>query len=225
MPVTIVHALYPQRPAESILKESNARSGFIEQMSNASVVIPTIRVGSHILRDKLYTFDGQVLTATPENLAAVGGAAIVNGNALANGIVSAFGGLSSPASPSAQTVVTAEFLEIDITVPGRPIDRHRRTIFDLLDQTARANPQAVASPSISESSRRYYGLALSGSISVLTFGASLNEDWIGRSANNGIAAAASSSVPVRANSRTNRRISEKSRSISRLIATTPTRCV
>jgi hypothetical protein len=73
---------------------------------------------------------------------------------------------SKPEPQAATDKLTAEWLDIIMTVPGEAPVVHRRTIFDLVGADARAS-QLGAEPMINENAKRHRALALANTIDLL----------------------------------------------------------
>ena len=188
--ITISHSLYPQPDLDAILKDKTPQAAYLDAAANASVVMPVLRVDTKDIPGQIYNFSGEVEAPTAINLASMGGAAIVNGSRLASGIASAFGESAPAAMPaiSPQASVTAEWLEIDIAVPGKSIERHRRAIFDMIGAEARANPASVNSAAINDGIKKRRALALSGTIDAYLFDANPSAAWAVRTTAQSLAA-------------------------------------
>lgn len=193
-PIVISHSLYPQLPLDGLLKRPDPQSDFIQGLTDATVVMPTLQVGAQVIRGQLYDFKGQVQAPTPTNLASMGGTAMVNGQSLARGIASAFGDSTPAPTQPSQAMVTAEWLEIDVAVPGVPLEKHRRAIFDLIGAASRANPASIAAPEITDDLRKQRALSLSATIDGFVFGATPAADWIQRTTMDGTAQALTSTA-------------------------------
>lgn len=164
--ISIVHSLYPAVSPDMKLSGAALQKAFLGGITDTAVSLPAIIVRNSSATGRLYSFDGKVEDPTPINLASMGGTAIVNGNKLASGIASAFGDAApAPAPAAGQGIVVAEWLEIDIDVPGKATEKHRRAIFDLIGGNTRARDGTAAARFVmTDTARANRALALSGTI-------------------------------------------------------------
>ncbi len=180
--ITVSHTLFPQPNLDAILMSKNIERDYLDAITSATVVMPTLQIGNRVIQGQIYNFSGQTQPPSAENVASMGGAAILSGNKLAKGLASAFGDdTQAPAANNgSQSVVSAEWLEIDIFVPGRPLETHRRAVFDLIGAPARANMAGASMPVIDISMQQSRALALSGTVDAFIFGATPAIEWIDR---------------------------------------------
>jgi hypothetical protein len=157
---------------------------YIDGLTKAWVIEPILRVGDETVTDKLYTLGGQVLPADNYTLAQLGvSGSLANFGKLASGLNGAFGGgqtapqYGPPNEATAPIKVTAEWVEFDIDVPGRPRQRHRRAVFDLIGPAERARG-SIAPPAIDKDGRTRRALALTGEVELFIFGVTPAESWI-----------------------------------------------
>jgi hypothetical protein len=192
-PITIIHALLPAPRDVASKDASQVQSAFLDDIRDASVIMPTLMVGTQSWKGRIYDFNGQVQDATPTNVAAMGGSAIVNKNAIASGIASVFADTSAPvpapapATGLASNLVTAEWLDIEIAMPGVPVEKHRRSIFDSLGAKARAGKSYEAVLPLSKQALVNRALALASGVDAYVFGAAPSLQWVDRSIAQGIA--------------------------------------
>jgi hypothetical protein len=181
-PIVITHSLYPAVSADSALSQKDPSGAFVQGLADAAVVSPMLQVGAQLVRGQLYDFSGQSAPFSAENLAAMGGTAILSGNKIASGLASVFGDTpaATPAKQGASGMVTAEWLDIEVSSPGSPIEKHRRAIFDLLDVTSRVGAATIPSPAITQDVRRQRALQLTRIVDAYVFGATPSSDWIQR---------------------------------------------
>ncbi len=178
--IAFAHTLYPRTTLDAISKKTNFQAAYLDDIYNANVVLPLLQIGNEIYHGQMYSFTGSVAPVTPENLAALGGTAIVNGNKLASSIASVFGSDDTGGATvtSKADVVTAEWIEISITVPGQRPATHRRMIFDLLGDAARNSPQDSAHFVVSDALRNRRALALGSSLDGIVLAAAPTENYI-----------------------------------------------
>lgn len=165
--ITLTHTLYPQAPLDANLAGKAIQSGFLDGVKKSSVALPAMAMGGTSTSGQLFSFDGRVEAPTRMNLASLGGNALVSGNSLSAGITSVFGAPAPAPSSTTQSNVVAEWLEIDLEVPGQATETHRRAIFDLIGGNARArNADAAAQFTMTDAARANRALALSGTTDV-----------------------------------------------------------
>jgi hypothetical protein len=188
-PIVINHTLYPAVSADSVLSQKDPSAAFVQGLSDATVVLPTLQVGAQLTRGQLYDFSGQSAVFSADNLAAMGGTAILSGTKLASGLASVFGDTpaATPAQAAASGLVTAEWLDIEVSSPGSPIEKHRRAIFDLLGAASRAGTATATTPAITQAVRKQRALQLTRAVDAFVFGATPSSDWIRRVMNDGTA--------------------------------------
>jgi hypothetical protein len=169
---------------DQIAQQPDPQSMYIDGLTKAWVIEPILRVGDETVTDKLYTLGGQVLPADNYTLAQLGvSGSLANFGKLASGLNGAFGGgqtapqYGPPNEATAPIKVTAEWVEFDIDVPGRPRQRHRRAVFDLIGPAERARG-SIAPPAIDKDGRTRRALALTGEVELFIFGVTPAESWI-----------------------------------------------
>src|SRR5205085_6091079 len=94
------------------------------------------------------------------------------------GALKAFGAIDEP--PEAKkpdTVMTGEWLEFEVKVPGQPGRVSRRQIFDVLGPAQRATGKP-AIPGMEESTRVDRGMALLGQSELLVAGCQLSASFV-----------------------------------------------
>jgi hypothetical protein len=197
--ITLDHSLLPQEPLEQLAKQPDADARYVAGLTKAWVVQPVLRVGDATAFDQLYTLGGQVLPAGAATLSRLGVlGSFANFGKLQSGLDQAFGNTENAAShgppdeATAAVKVMAEWLDIDVAVPNRPVEHNRRAIFDLLGPSARAGKEPIAPPTLDAAMQGRRAMALSGSIAVYVFGATPSEKWIQRIDGEDLSAAASS---------------------------------
>lgn len=164
--ITIAHSLLPNAVLASAMKTADPLGNYVRQLEAAEVVVPTIRVGTTVVRGKAYNFRGDIGDTSQADLARLGAGSMVSAQKLSAGIASVFG----PAASAPQAFVTAEWLDIEISRPGQKIIHERRPIFDLLgiEGRAKGNPSA---PEISDKIILARAMALSGIVDMYIFAA------------------------------------------------------
>jgi hypothetical protein len=188
-PIVISHSLYPAVSADSALSQKDPSAAFVQGLADATVVSPMLQVGDQLTRGQLYDFSGQSAAFSADNLASMGGTAIVSGTKLASGLASVFGDATAanPAKGAANGIVTAEWLDIEVSSPGLPVEKHRRAVFDLLSAASRSGSSTVVSPMITQEVRKQRALQLTRGLDAYIFGATPSRDWIQRVMNDGTA--------------------------------------
>jgi hypothetical protein len=168
--ITLTHQLSPQQPLSSVLNYPDPEAQYVSQLDSANVVMPVLHLGTKTVNGKLYTFTGEIADPTPENLAALGGDAIIDSKKLAGGIAAAFGDALSTPNVRVNRVVTAEWLDIAISIPGQQTRTERRAIFDLLGAASRA-ARPLPNFSVSQAASKYRLLSLNAIADMYVFGA------------------------------------------------------
>jgi hypothetical protein len=172
-PITIVHMTYPP-PIPSATEKAALNHALLTNLSGVATALPGLIIGGNTITGQLYSFDGKVADATQINLAAMGGASMINSASLSKGIASVFGeSSSSPSNAAASSAaVVAEWLDIEIAVPGQPVRKERRAIFDLVGANKRATNAPLVGFAVDEPLRLRRALALQGTVDV----------WVGSNA-------------------------------------------
>jgi hypothetical protein len=134
--------------------------------------LPYLSVGVQPVKRASVRADGTVNTAPSMNPAAQ----LSPGGGFMGGLGGAMGGAEAPEAPG---VLTAEWLEYDLRVPGEPVRTIRRQVFDLLGEHARAT-RPVPSPRTDDAARMERGLALAGSTEILPVVCRLSPSFIAR---------------------------------------------
>lgn len=188
-PLALGHVLLPQPDIMQILKAEEPERALREAVSKAWVVIPKLFVGSESHEDQLFATDGRVLPSNLQSLAELGVAGSIN----VAKVLEKFGTLLDDGRSENKTnhrekaEVIAEWLEIEIFSPGRPVKVERRAIFDLLGPAERSG-QAIK-VAIDSSSIERRALALGGSIDIYIYGATPHRDWLTARASEAVASA------------------------------------
>ena len=183
----LAHTVYPADDGVQTLTLSHLGKGLdaIEQMLGApdlrqrtfdaldavTAWTPMLLAGNTTIVDKLFTRDGEIRAANINAFAATGSDV--------GGLFAEASGALGAEAPAAQApaVPTAEWLEIEVRVPGAEPRIERRTIFDLIGPAARASRLAVAiTPDLS----RQRALRLVGPTDILIAGAVPAEVAVGR---------------------------------------------
>ena len=177
--ISIRHTILPLPPVDALQNDPHGAAAYLNDLANAYVVVPVLQLGGKTIKGQAYDFTGRTSAPTTEGVAAMGGGAILNGNQLSSAMDSVFGP-AAPTQPSTQSVVTAEWLEIDVDIPGRTTERHRRAIFDLLNPSARRMQGSIQPPQLDTAMKTQRVLRLAGTIDVFAFGAAPSQDWVDR---------------------------------------------
>jgi hypothetical protein len=161
-------------------------------MKSTAVVMPILQIGSESTRGNIYDFLGEVALPTSENVASMGGGAIIDSRKLASGIASAFGDPSPPVTSThaSKGVTTGEWLEITVIAPGKPVEVHRRKIYDMNSENVGSAATAVGSDG-NEALIAARSLALIGTVDISISGAMASRESLDRRAMLTLAAAAS----------------------------------
>lgn len=152
-------------PAALAAAGGDSAAAMLSAATEAWVWQPILHVGDEIVTDRLFTMAGEVLPAGRETLAELGLSGQMFGDVTGNtdDAVSALGGTPlAPAPPdeaNAAVRVTAEWLEVEITLPDAAPEIHRRTVFDLIGAAARSTG-TVAAPILTSEARLARALAL-----------------------------------------------------------------
>ncbi len=182
------HRLYPEPPMNSIVASPDPAAAYLQALRSVWVIEPVLRLGDEDLTDRLYTLRGEALPAdqaTKSRLGFSAGPVGAIGAKMATGFTQAFGGAAPAGPPKAPdesaepTRITAEWLELEVRVPGRPLEQHRRAVFDLVDPSARATGSS-APPPIDDRAREKRGLALLGEVAGVITGSTPSADWLTR---------------------------------------------
>ncbi len=203
-PILLRHELLPVPPIEQIVRERDPRAAFRAALTGAWVVEPVLFIGGEEVRDRLFTLRGDTLPANINTLNQLGVGPLFNQGftTLNKGLQGAFGGAPTaqppatqpPAAPPDENTssvrVIAEWLEIEVRVPGQPAERHQRTVFDLLGPAERARGPVATAPTIDTAAKERRALALASDIDVVAFGAIPTGEWLARIAGQKLADAA-----------------------------------
>jgi hypothetical protein len=193
-PLTLSHRVFPEPMLDQIAGNQDPQATYLAALARAWVIEPVLNVGGQEITDRLFTWRGEVQPASLQTLRQLGVSGGPPGG-FASGLGQLFGGGSqpTPAGPPDEAAspvnISAEWIEFEIKVPGRPPERHRRAIFDLVGPAVRA-AGAAKPPPIDSTIKERRALALAGSTDIFIFGATPAEAWLRRVAGQGLAAAA-----------------------------------
>jgi hypothetical protein len=175
--ITLNNGLLPMPDLKEVMKDGAPQRAYLQALTKAWVVTPSLQIGDEIVTDQLYTLDGKVLPSGPFTLATLGVAGFANFAELNRGLTQAFGGDAANNEPKA--LVTAEWVEIEIGVPNETVQKYRRAVFDLIGPAARSGtlrpPQEIDARA---AERR--ALGLSATADLFVFGATPSEDALAR---------------------------------------------
>ena len=138
--------------------------------------VPLLQVGSESISQQGFLDTGEI--DPKPNLDAM--AKLSKGvGAAASRITGAFDALNQPEAPkpNAAGVLTAEWLEFEISSPGRATRTMRREVFDLLGPVTRSHGIAEA-PTVSDRQRFERGLILLGTTEMLPLGCQLSPEFV-----------------------------------------------
>ena len=132
--------------------------------------VPILNVGSQAISQASFTDAGTINdTPSPESpYEPAGGDAGI--------FVDAFGG-GVEETPESEGLLTAEWIEFEIGVPGRASRTIRREVFDLLGPAARYRAAAVE-VRFDDASRLRRGMSLLGETDILVLGCQLSEQYV-----------------------------------------------
>lgn len=137
--------------------------------------LPMLVVGKQMYYEGSFTDTGRVNPKADLGLFKKTGKAVVGVAAAAADIL---GASDIAVAPLAHGILTAEWLEYDIRVPGQPPRQIRRQVFDLLGPAARGVAGAIAEPTIDDGSRLGRGLSLLGQIEILPLACQLSPAFV-----------------------------------------------
>lgn len=156
---------------EQMAGAPDLRQRVLDTIDAVSAWTPVLLAGNQTVVDKLFTRDGDVRPGNINAFAATGGQV---GDLFAD-----VGDALAAEAPVAKApaVPTAEWLEIEVRVPGAEPRIERRTIFDLIGPAARASGALVA---ITPDLVRLRAMRLVGATDILIAGAVPSEIAVGR---------------------------------------------
>jgi hypothetical protein len=174
-PVVLRHLPLGAPSPEELLEAPDLVAAALAAATDAWVWQPVLTVGDEAAVDQLFTTRGEVLPAGPESMQSLGLDTSMFSD-FASDIGDVFGDgpaaqtITAPDEANAPIRVSAEWLEITVTVPGESPVTHRRTVFDLLGPTARAS-DPVPPPTVGPAERLQRALGLLREIDVMIAGA------------------------------------------------------
>jgi hypothetical protein len=159
--LTLTHTGKGLDALEQMLGAPDLRQRTLGALDGVTAWTPILIVGKTTIVDKLFTGDGKIRPANVNAFAATGR----NIGGLFSDVGDALSGEAPTAQPPA--IPTAEWLEIEVRVPGSEPRIERRSIFDLLGPAARASGQPVA---VTADLLRFRALRLVGPTDILIAG-------------------------------------------------------
>jgi hypothetical protein len=128
---------------------------------------PVLVVGDHLVNGEVFTESGRPYDAGSAR----------GGPAAPSGMGGLFGGLSgSETADNGQGILTAEWIEYEILVPGEPAQIIRRPVFDLVGPARRASNQPA--PAFGDAERLDCGWALLGDVETLALAARPSQEAV-----------------------------------------------
>lgn len=155
----------------------------LEAASDAWVWQPELAIGDETVVDRLFTTGGDVLSAGDDSLRSLGIDAGLFAGMQQLGSILDDEPAPQPAGPpdeaNAAVRVSAEWLEIEIAVPGEAPVTQRRAVFDLIGPAARTLPEA-APPTLGPQERLQRALGLMREVDILIAGAAPAASYLGQ---------------------------------------------
>jgi hypothetical protein len=148
---------------EWLLALPDARERMLAVLDEEQGWMPVLAIGDEVLVDRLFTRDGRVAPANANAFADAGKSI----GSLFDEADSLLGGGEGTAPPE-PAVPTAEWLEIEVRVPGAAPAVERRTLFDMIGPAAR---EAGALATFTDERLRERALRLLGETQILLLGA------------------------------------------------------
>ena len=169
--LTLIHTGKGLDSLGQMLESPDLRQRTLDALDGVDAWTPILIAGSSTTVDKLFTREGAIRPANLSAFAATGGAI--------GGLFSEVGDALSSETPVAKAtaIPTAEWLEIEVRVPGAEPRIQRRTIFDLIGPSARDSGVSVA---VTPDLIRFRALRLVGPTDILIAGAVPSEISVGR---------------------------------------------
>jgi hypothetical protein len=169
--LTLAHLGKGLDSLEQMLGSPDLHQRALDALDGVDAWTPMLIAGGSPVVDKLFTRDGAIRPANLNAFSATGGAI--------GGLFSDVGDALSGETPAAQAsaIPMAEWLEIEVRVPGAEPRLQRRTIFDLIGPSARASGLSVA---VTPDLLRMRALRLVGPTDILIAGAVPSETTVGR---------------------------------------------
>lgn len=136
--LTLTHIGKGLDALEQMLGSPDIRNKMLGALEEVTAWTPVLLTGDSTIVDKLFTREGAIEPANVNAFANIGSGL----GALFGDVGGALDGTAPTAQPVA--IPTAEWLEIEVQVPGAASRTERRTIFDLLGPAARAERADVS---------------------------------------------------------------------------------
>jgi hypothetical protein len=175
------HAFAGLEAVDQLLGAADIRDRALALIDGETAWTPMLRNADTLVVDRLFTRDGVVREA---NLAVFAGAGAAMGGLFADAANLLGGGEEKPAETA---IPTAEWVEIEVRVPGAEPRVERRTIFDLVGPAARASGTVVE---IGPDLLRERALRLAGPTDIFVFAAGISDVTLERAATNAVVALA-----------------------------------
>ncbi|MFL5342771.1 MAG: hypothetical protein ACJ8F7_21775 [Gemmataceae bacterium] len=136
---------------------------------------PVLTVGSTAFFQSGFTDSGDLIATPLAPLLGGGGQELGRniGNILGSGKI----GQAPEGGPKTETQLTAEWIDYEIRSPGRPVQKIRRQVFDLLGPAQRSEGK-VAKPSITKETQLDRGLSLTGQTDILPVVSRLSRPYV-----------------------------------------------
>ncbi|MDB5299675.1 MAG: hypothetical protein JWO87_1338 [Phycisphaerales bacterium] len=131
---------------------------------------PMLLIGEEFVVQSTFTTEGEVSKSSSDDPFAKLGSTL--GKAIGG-----FDVLGGEAPAATKGVLTAEWIEYEIRVPGRPAKTIRRAVFDLLSPSARGGA-AVDEPKVDQQTAANRGFALMGETELLVLGSRLSIGFV-----------------------------------------------
>lgn len=180
-PLTLSHIARNLDAIDQFVAAPDAPDRTLSQLDAVGAWTPVLRAGGELIVQNLFTRDGAIQPANIDAFVAAGGAA----GALFGEAAAVLGGADVQTPETA--IPTAEWLEIEIQVPGALPRVERRTLFDLVGPAVRASGAQVT---ITADALRDRALRLTGTTDILAFGATPSDVLVARAGVAGIGAIA-----------------------------------
>ncbi|MDB5328110.1 MAG: hypothetical protein JWM57_3679 [Phycisphaerales bacterium] len=142
----------------------------VDQLKKQTEWLPLLTIGEQQVLKASFKTDGTINESPKPDATGNVGAAVGAG----------FGGLMGGGDAPAgdRTALTAEFIDYDIIVPGRPTRTIRRQVFDLIGPAARAAGVATKPGGADDARRLNTGLNLTGKVDMLLLGSRLPSSFV-----------------------------------------------
>jgi hypothetical protein len=137
-PITFSHMPHALISIDQVLGTTDYQARMLDALDQESAWVPMLKIVNTVEADKLFTRDGAI---TPADLDAF----IASGQSIAALTAAVSTILEGGEAPVKKTAIpTAEWLEVEVRVPGAEPAIHRRAIFDMVGPAARATGETKA---------------------------------------------------------------------------------